>query len=38
MMNIDSDITHLGITNWLIHDDSDMTYFDMTDLDIDDQL
>ena len=29
---------HLGITDWLIHDDSDMTYFGMTDLDIDDQL
>ena len=38
MMNIHLDMTPLGITDWLIHDDSDMSYFGMTDLDIDDQL
>ena len=37
-MNIYLDMTHLGIMYWLIHGNSDMTYFSMTDLDRDDQL
>ena len=30
----DLDRMHIGINDWLIHDDSDMTYFGMTDLDM----